>query len=685
MDREEFRKWSDLLEDAWVLVGTDRVIIELNFAAAKTLNLRRAEVIGLSLTKLLADPPERIEEFFRIGSSSRQFVPGALTFRLNSGQMISCRCDLAASSTRPGSPVILRIRDRRNADQSFTLLNRERDIERLAGEIEHRKRAEESLHNEREWFRVTLSSIGDGVIATDADARVTFLNPVAETLTGWTLAEAAGKPITQIFKILNEETRASVVNPVSRAIREGVIVGLANHSILLSRDSKERPIDDSAAPIKAADGRILGAVLVFRDVSKRRAEEHALERAHEELEERVRERTAALEAVNAALSENEKQLRNALQDARVASEAKDEWISVLSHELRTPLTPILGWSRMLRGGKLKPPEMSRGIEIIERNVQAQMRIVEDLLDISRMVAGKLNLVLEAVDLRKAVSSAVDAVRSSAAVKQVSLNVELPDQPVIVLGDTTRLQQAFWNLLSNAIKFSNKGGQVLIKVNAGRDLASVEIQDDGIGINPGTIPHLFQKFRQEDASTTRMFGGLGLGLAIVKHIVDVHNGSVSANSEGKGRGATFTISLPIRCQETASSGELVSVDAEPNLSELRILIVDDEPDTLELIAFSTRQYGAISTTVNSVAAAVTRLQAEHFDVIVSDLGMPHEDGFALIRRVREMKLNIPVIALTAYARDDDRARVLDAGFRTYLAKPTDPKALACAIQTLAKRP
>ena len=386
-----------------------------------------------------------------------------------------------------------------------------------------RERTTQLIAQEREHLSVTLASIGDAVIATDVGGRVTLMNPVAASITGWRPEEAVGLPIHEVFRIVSEETRQSAENPVSRVLAEGQLQDLGNHTILVSRDGRERPIDNSGAPIRSSDGRIRGAVLVFRDVSERRTQEQALR----DSEQRFRDAAQREEL--------------ARKDAETANRLKDEFLAVLSHELRTPLNAVVGWAQILQG--VAPPEgpLARGLASIKRNAEAQQRLVEDLLDVSRIVTGKLSMDRHSIDLRSPIGAALDAIRPTAAAKGVALTTQL-NGPSIVHADADRIQQVAANLLSNAVKFTPKGGRVDVSLRADTGMVSFTVRDTGQGLSESLLPFIFDRFRQGDASTTRTHGGLGLGLAIAKYIVEAHGGTIEARSDGEGKGAAFFIRL-----------------------------------------------------------------------------------------------------------------------------------------------
>jgi PAS domain S-box-containing protein len=386
-----------------------------------------------------------------------------------------------------------------------------------------RERTTQLIAREREHLSVTLASIGDAVIATDVAGRVTLMNPVAASITGWRPEEAVGLPIHEVFRIISEETRLAIENPVSRALAEGKLQDLGNHAILVSRDGRERPIDSSGAPIRSSDGRVRGAVLVFRDVSERRTQEQALRDSEQRFRDAARREELAR------------------KEAETANRLKDEFLAVLSHELRTPLNAVVGWAQILQG--LAPPDgtLSRGLASIKRNADAQQRLVEDLLDVSRIVTGKLSMDRRFIDLRSPIGAALDAIRPTAAAKGVLLTTEL-NGPSIVNADADRIQQVASNLLSNAVKFTPEGGRIDVSLRADRGMMSFTVQDTGQGLSESLLPFIFDRFRQGDASTTRTHGGLGLGLAIAKYIVEAHGGTIEARSDGEGKGAAFFIRL-----------------------------------------------------------------------------------------------------------------------------------------------
>jgi signal transduction histidine kinase len=395
-----------------------------------------------------------------------------------------------------------------------------------------------------------------------------------------------------------------------------------------------------------------------------------VEELNRELERRVEERTAELSRVNRELVE--------------ANRMKDIFLATLSHELRTPLTPVLGWVNLLRSGAASDAQMlAQGLDAIERNARLQARLVDDLLDISRIVSGKLRIEWEPVDLCAVVGLATEPVRAEASARDIQLAVELPDGPLVVQGAPLRLQQVVWNLLSNAVKFTTRGGRVVVRVWREGGEARVEVSDTGVGIAPAFLPHVFDRFRQADGSTTRQYGGLGLGLAIVRALSELHGGWVVAESEGEGRGSRFTFGLP--CAVAADEGAVPEPEAEPEATDgvVRVLVVDDSSETLELLETLFTHKGYEVFGAGSAAEAVRAADERRPGLIISDISMPGTDGYALLAELRRMPglEAVPAIALTGHAMDEDRERALAAGFAVHIPKPVDPDELLRIVRRL----
>ncbi len=701
--------------------------------------------------------------------------------------------------------------------------------------LEREQRAHRAAEAARSSLATTLQSIGDAVIATDELSNVTLMNPIAERLTGWRLEEALGQPLAGVFHIINQTTRRLVESPVERVLREGIVVGLANHTVLVARDGSEKPIQDTGAPIKDESGTIRGVVLVFRDAS---AEYNDNERRHflaeatsilsASLDYRetlakvaqllvprladwcsveVSEDGESLEVMNVAHVDPLKielarelrkrfppdpkasqgipqvirtgraeyypeitdqmlvegsanadhlralrqlQLRSciivpltaggrtlgaillvfaesgrtyapddldfaqelgrraaaAIENARLyaaeqrardladsASRAKDEFLALVSHELRTPLSAILGWTKMLATTSLEEPKRARAIKTIERNGIAMAQLIEDLLDVSRIVSGKLRLDASVVEIVSIVQAAIEAVQPLAQAKKVEIQQDIA-QAGPVMGDATRLQQIAWNLLSNAVKFTPAGGKVCISLANTGSHAEIVVTDTGKGIEPRFLPHVFEPFRQAESVFARAAGGLGLGLAIVKHLVDLHGGQVKAESEGVDRGSRFSVRLPLVQERPVVAPGLEArhgaraVTPVAQLGDIRALVVEDQADMRQLLEEVLAESGCVVLSATSVAEALTFFERGTLpDILLSDIGMPGETGLDLIRRVRELPPDrggqVPAAALTAYARADDRREALAAGFDLHLAKPIELAEVIQAASTLAR--
>jgi PAS domain S-box-containing protein len=534
------------------------------------------------------------------------------------------------------------------------------------------RRAEEAIAEQREWFETTLESIGDAVIATDVRGRVVFMNPVAEHLTGWRLDAAHDRPCTEVFNIINETTRRIVENPVTRVLQEGVVVGLANHTLLIAADGTERPIDDSGAPIRNRSGRIVGVVLVFRDVSERRRAEAERDAAASD-----RERLLVSE-------------RSARAEAERANRLKDDFVAMVSHELRTPLNAIVGWTDLILK-KGNNPETTRGLEIVARNARLQTQLISDLLDISRIVAGKLRLDMQSVHLASVIDVAVETVGHAAEAKGVVIDRQLDAAIGPLAGDMARLQQVVWNLLSNAVKFTPKGGRVRVTLRRADSRAEILVEDSGAGIRPDFLPYVFDRFQQADSSRTRRFGGLGLGLSIVKKLVELHGGTVRAESAGEGKGATFTIALPLAAppelrEEALRPTASIAMTDGVSLDGIRALVVEDEPDAAEFVRALLEGHGAAVTIATSARQALEIIGTTPPDILISDIGLPEMDGYQLLQDLREREAStgrgIPAIALTAYARSEDRTRALLAGYQAHVAKPVQSAELVATVASFS---
>jgi signal transduction histidine kinase/AmiR/NasT family two-component response regulator len=401
----------------------------------------------------------------------------------------------------------------------------------------------------------------------------------------------------------------------------------------------------------------------------------------------LREANERLVTAGVRMQELADEAQRARDEAEAANHAKDEFLAVLSHELRTPLNAILGWTHMLRHTALTGPAADRALDIIERNAKLQSQIIADLLQVSQIISGKLRLEIEAVDLASLLSAGIDALRPAASGKAITLESHIePDVPP-VLADAARVQQVIWNVLSNAIKFTSREGHIDLTLKQDGSAAEISIKDDGVGIEPDLLPHVFERFRQGDGSSQRVFGGLGLGLAIVRQLMELHGGTARGESAGTGCGSTFTLRFPIPAF-APSRARIGRFDRTSALRGLRVLVVEDDPDSRELMVALLSGNGAEVTAVASAREAVAQVRGHIPDLMIADIGLPNQDGYELIRQVRSHENPghemTPAVALTAYARPQDRDRALAAGFQLHIAKPVDPEAFVNTIAELARR-
>jgi PAS domain S-box-containing protein len=518
---------------------------------------------------------------------------------------------------------------------------------RIRDETAAREKAALEIREQKELLDVTLASIGDAVIVTDVRGRITFFNNVAEKLTGWASLEAQAQHCATVFNIINESSRQTVESPVEKVLRLGTIVGLANHTVLVRRDGSEIPIDDSGAPIKESDGAVRGVVLVFRDFSEHKAAENKLIEANH-----------ALEAAN---------------------HAKDQFLAALSHELRTPLTPVLATLTSWEASDELPGSFLADIQMLRRNVELEARLIDDLLDLNRIIKGKLSLNLELVDAHELVQSVVAMFQSEINAKQLNVSIDLNAARHYVKCDSARLQQVFGNILNNATKFSTPGGHISI---ATKDDAHgrliLRFKDDGIGMTPEVIDRLFQPFEQ-GADISSRYGGLGLGMAISKALVDIHAGIITAESAGPGHGAEFTVTLPSINASTAKLPAVTDSDhpTRRNPQGISILLVEDHKDSAEVMGRLLRDKGYSVETCATLAAALKIVSERYFNLILSDIGLPDGTGIDLIRQIRQQS-TVPAIALTGFGMDQDINRYKEAGFDAHLTKPVNIQKLEMII-------
>ena len=640
-----------------------------------------------------------------------------------------------------------------------------------------------ALRDEKEWFRTTLASIGDAVITTDTEGKVTLLNPVAESLTGWSLEGAYGLPLGNVFNILHEESRQPVESPVVRALQDGRTGGLSNHILLIAKDGAERPVEDNAAPIRHKNGTVAGVVLVFRDTTERRRSEQA-ERKNQEimqlvhkigkighwewnlltnenkwspeiealyglppggfeggydgwarlihpedlpkvdadmkraldtgeyftefrviwpdrsihwLETRAKvlkdahDKPVRIMGVNMDITERKKQeeaLRASEQHLREADRRKDEFLATLAHELRNPLATIRNGLQVMHmaNGNRDTVELARSM--MDRQFAQFVRLVDDLMDVSRISRGKIELRKERVELAAVVHSAVETSRPLIEQMGHELTVSLPEFPVILDADLTRLAQVFLNLLHNAAKYTERGGHIWLSAEVLGSTVVVTVKDNGIGIAAGDLPRLFTMFSQLTNSLERAQGGLGIGLTLVKTLVEKHNGTVEARSEGLGKGSKFVVRLPIaaeRFDQHRNGDAFNPARVPPSRSGYRLLVVDDNQDAANSLAMLLELQGHEVRVAYSGMAALEMTKTYTPEAVFMDIGMPGMDGNETARRMREQPGlgNVVLAALTGWGQIEDRRRTAEVGFNHHLVKPPEPKALEDVLAALRR--
>jgi PAS domain S-box-containing protein len=502
---------------------------------------------------------------------------------------------------------------------------------------ESTRNAQRTLYAEHERLRTTLASIGDGVITTDAVARVAYLNGVAEALTGWTQAEAVGRPLEEVFSIVDEHSGRSVESPAARALRDGAITGLANHTVLLSKDDRSIPIDDSAAPIRDRIGRIVGCVLIFRDVTEKRRADHQLA-----------ESRASLQA---------------------ADRRKDEFLAMLAHELRNPLAPMRNSLEIMRLARDDKLVADQALATMERQIDQMVHLVDDLLDVARISRGKIELRRERVELRGVVEQAVELCRPLAERLKHDVRVSLPAESLYLQAEAVRLSQVLSNLLHNACKYTEPGGRIdLVAERDGAELV-VAVKDTGVGIPAEMLPRVFEMFTQVDQTLERAQGGLGIGLTLAKELVEMHGGTIEARSEGPGCGTEMIVRLPLVADQPGGAERTSSPDGQVSRA-WRILVVDDNKDSADSLSMLLKLRGHTVSTVHDGPEAIEEAERFRPELVLLDIGLPRMNGLEVCRRIREQAWGktMIVVALTGWGQEEDRARTKEAGFDHHLVKP-----------------
>ena len=512
----------------------------------------------------------------------------------------------------------------------------------------------ERLRLVQEELATTLRSVGDAVISTDAGGVVRFMNAIAEQLTGWTNAMARGRPLEQVFDVINEQTRAPVETPVAQVFRERKIVTLANHTVLKARDGTERPIEDSGAPILDASGEITGAVLVFRDATTDRTARRALIESRDALRE--------------------------------ADRRKDIFLATLSHELRNPLAPIRTATRVLETPNLSAADLERSRSIIARQVRHMASLLDDLLDISRITRGVLTLKTEPVELKALMEAAIETAQPAIAAKGHTFEVQWPAERIGLLADPLRLTQVIANLLTNAAKYTDPGGRITLGTRIEASAIEIFVRDDGIGIATEMQPRVFDMFSQIDTGHEHSDGGIGIGLALVKGFVELHGGSVEVRSAGLNQGSEFMVHLPGSLRAEPPIAVATTATAAVNAAR-RVLIADDNRDGAEIMAMLLSHSGYDVQLAHTGPDAVDVAAKQRPDVAILDIGMPGMSGYDVARRIRSQPwgTGMMLIAVTGWGQEDDKRKAKEAGFDHHLTKPIDPGALERLMSPTAEAP
>ena len=542
-----------------------------------------------------------------------------------------------------------------------------KDQERVADPSPGRQAEQDA----RALLAAVVESSDDAIITKTLDGKITSWNASAARLLGHTAAEIIGQPITVLIPPDRQEEERHII----ASLRAGKRIE-HYETVRVAKDGRLIEVALTISPLRDQTGEIVGASKILRDVTERK-------RIERELQGLLAERNQILASERAARSEAER-----------LSASKDEFLALLSHELRTPLNAILGWTQILRNGSVASANFDKGLGVIERNVRAQTQLVDDLLDMSRIISGQMRLDVQPVMPFAFVQGAIESARPAADARGVLLEAILDPVAGPVSGDANRLQQVVWNLISNAIKFTPRGGHVQVTFERVNSNIEICVADSGIGIRPDFLPHIFERFRQADATSTREHGGLGLGLSIVKHIVELHGGTVEASSDGEGQGATFRVRLPLavsrsnpdRPHEHPRSSQRPAVPfVNADLSNLVVLVVDDDPDSRDLLHRLLSDCGATVTAAASAAEALAATNIQRPDLLISDIGMPEVDGYQLLRSLRASSdVRFPAIALTAFARSEDRTRALLAGFVAHVSKPVEPAELIATVAAVSGR-
>jgi PAS domain S-box-containing protein len=621
----------DSADDAIISKNLDGIITSWNPGAEKIFGYTAEEMIGKPIILLIP-----------IGHSNEE---ATLLARLRRGERIDHY--ETQRMRKDGSVVDVSVTISPIMDSSGKVIG----ASKIARDISDRKRLQEA-QQAKLYLGSLIESADDAIISKTLDGIVTSWNRGAERIFGYAAEEMIGTPITILIPADHPNEEPEIIARLRRGER---IEHYETQRV--RKDGTLVYISLMVSPIIDEKGRIIGASKIARDISDRK---------------RVEERE-----------------REALRQAEAASRAKDEFLATVSHELRTPLTAILGWVKMLTTGTLDANATRKALEVIDRNVKAQTQLIEDLLDVSRIISGKLRIEVKPLDPSAVISAAVDVIKPAADAKHIRVQTVCDAAAGPIAADFHRLQQIVWNLLSNAVKFTPQGGSVRIELSRGRSQVLISVTDSGIGIRKDFLPFVFNRFSQADSSITRSHGGLGMGLAITRSLVELHGGTIGVSSPGEGQGSTFVVALPVSAMSKRPVEQPVfGVDMRgpKELRGVKILVVDDEVDACEMLQFLFQQSGAEVEVATSAEKALEVIDQFSPDVLVSDIGMPDVDGYELIRRIRRSGRNtsLPAVALTALTRIEDRMQALAAGYQMHVAKPVEPVELLAVVSSLAGR-
>jgi PAS domain S-box-containing protein len=748
----------NLVRDPVVVVSTDGLIEACNEAFAAQLSIAPERLLGTSLDALAVEARSSLKDYLHACARSEQPVVGLIALQ-GGPDLGTYRCygvREGSQETSASARVLLLLRLEGESSSSRVPTDA---LAKLNAEIMRRQQVEDSLRHQRETLQVTLASIGDGVIVTDAGGRVTFLNAVAENLTGWSVEQAKNQPFETVFRIVNERTGRAVEHPVSKVLETGGIVGLANHTVLIHREGRRIPIDDSGAPIRLPGGELFGIVVIFRDVTEHKNAEHArawlaaivdssddaiasktlegivtswnrgavrlfgyepeeiigqsimtivppeLHAQEAETLARLRrgERIDHFETVRLAkdghrvdisltvspIRDEEGEVIGASKTARDITERKraewllreadrrkDEFLATLAHELRNPLAPIRNAAELLKRADSLNPQLRAVSTILERQVRQMTHLVDDLLDVSRITAGQVRLQREPIELSALLTAVIESYQSVFEAARHEVTVSAPTSPIYVSGDRIRLTQVFSNILHNAAKYTPPAGRIRIELHQQDDDVIVSIRDSGIGIPREMLSYVFELFAQLNRSYERTNGGLGLGLTLAKRLVELHDGSIEANSEGTNQGSEFVVCLPAAGPVSAEPQQVPRTDSDRAISR-RVLIADDNHDAAVSLSLLLQTMGHETRIAHDGLEAVEAAEDFRPEVVLLDIAMPKLDGYEAARRIarRAWAFATRIIAVTGWGQDADRQRAREAGFHEHLVKPVDPETLS----------